>query len=415
MTITYEQSPDRPSTDRPCAGIDWANSDHAVCILGPGATVVDRFVITHTTPGLRQLLTRLRKAGVNEVGIERGDGPVVDALLQGDFTVLVIPPAQVKNLRSRYGSAGNKDDHFDAYVLADTVRTDRARRTPLRRDSGATSAMRAVVRTRRNLVAARVATCNQLLAHLQITFPGAIGLFSDLDSLISLKFLTKYSNQTQADRLTEKHLDTWLKSVSYSGGTPTNVLLNRLATATRGTTGPEAATLATITRTYATVLTTLVHQIAALEADLAEQLTTHPDTHIFASLPRVQTLRTARLIGEIGDSRGRFPTPQALAALAGVVPSTRQSGKVKVVTFRYGCNRQLRDALCDFANGSRQANPWAADLYDRAIARGHDHQHALRVLARAWTHIIWRCWQDNQPYDPATHRALQQLNTQQAA
>ncbi len=163
------------------------------------------------------------------------------------------------------------------------------------------------------------------------------------------------------------------------------------------------------------VLRTLLAQIAALEVDLATQLTIHPDTHIFASLPRVQTLRTARLIGEIGDSRGRFPTPEALAALAGVVPSTRQSGRAKVVTFRYGCDRQLRDALCDFANGSRQDNPWAADLYNRAIARGHDHQHALRVLARAWTHIIWRCWQDNQPYNPANHRALQKLTTQQAA
>ncbi len=239
MSITPDQSAERPATDRPCAGIDWANSDHAVCILGPDGAVLDRFVITHTTPGLRHLTTALRKAGVNEVGIERGDGPLVEALLGADFTVLVIPPAQLKNLRSRYGSAGNKDDHHDAYVLADTVRTDRARRTPLRRDSAATSVMRAMVRTRRNLVATRVATCNQLLAHLQITFPGAIGLFSDLDSPISLKFLTKYANQIEADRLTEKRLRTWLASVSYSGGTPTGVLLERLTTATRGTTDPK--------------------------------------------------------------------------------------------------------------------------------------------------------------------------------
>jgi hypothetical protein len=34
--------------------------------------------------------------------------------------VVVISPNQLKNLRSRYGSAGNKDDRFDAFVLADT-------------------------------------------------------------------------------------------------------------------------------------------------------------------------------------------------------------------------------------------------------------------------------------------------------
>jgi hypothetical protein len=36
----------------------------------------------------------------------------------------VIAPNQVKNLHSRYGSAGNKDDGFDAVVLADSLRTD---------------------------------------------------------------------------------------------------------------------------------------------------------------------------------------------------------------------------------------------------------------------------------------------------
>jgi transposase len=40
---------------------------------------------------------------------------------------VVISPNQLEDLRGRYGSAGNKDDRFDAFVLADTLRTDRAR------------------------------------------------------------------------------------------------------------------------------------------------------------------------------------------------------------------------------------------------------------------------------------------------
>ena len=85
----------------------------------------------------------LAAAGVGEVAIERPDGPVVDALLDAGVTVVVISPNQVKNLRGRYGSAGNKDDRFDAYVLADTLRTDRARLRPLTPDSPATVALRA--------------------------------------------------------------------------------------------------------------------------------------------------------------------------------------------------------------------------------------------------------------------------------
>jgi transposase len=59
------------------------------------------------------------------------------------------------------------------------------------------------------------------------------------------------------------------------------------------------------------------------------------------------------------------------------------------------------------------ANPWAAKPYTDAIARGHDHPHAVRILARAWLHIIWHCWQDGVAYDPTKHKALQALLAQQ--
>jgi len=397
---------------RVCAGLDWASVDHAVCILDVDGTVLDRFFVVHDAAGLKTLVRRLLKAGVDEVGIERGNGPVVEALLQAGLTVLVIAPGQVKNLRSRYGSAGNKDDRFDAYVLADVVRTDRARLQPLVRDSAATSAMRTTVRARRDLVAHRVAAANQLRAHLQLVFPGAASLFAAIDTAISLTFLERFSTQTQADWLSVKRLDSWLRSVAYSGRTDPAVLHARLLAAPRGTTGTDASVNAATTSAYVAILRVLNTQIAVLEDNLTTQLTTHPDTHIYASLPCVKTLRTARLLGEIGDARGKFPTPQSLAALGGVAPSTRQSGKVKAVTFRWGCNKQLRDALCDFAAGSRHDNAWAADLYNRAIARGHDHPHAVRILGRAWAHIIWRCWQDNLSYDPSQHRALQNLLAQ---
>jgi hypothetical protein len=142
---------------------------------------------------------------------------------------------------------------------------------------------------------------------------------------------------------------------------------------------------------------------------IAAQLAAHPDAEIFTSLPRSGTVRAARLLAEIGDARGRFPTRESLPCLAGVAPSTRQSGKVKAVTFRWGADKQLRDALCDFAGDSRSASPWAASLYDEAIARGCDHPHAVRILARAWAHVIWRCWQDHAFYDPAAHNGLQTI------
>jgi transposase len=98
--------------------LDWAKDDHAAAVVGAEGEALHRFGVRHDRPGIKALITRLLGAGVSEVGIERPDGPVVDALLAAGLAVFVIPPSQVKNLRSRYGSAGNKDDRFDAHVLA---------------------------------------------------------------------------------------------------------------------------------------------------------------------------------------------------------------------------------------------------------------------------------------------------------
>jgi transposase len=403
---------DVPEPPRPTAGVDWATNDHAVAIVAPDGEQTGRFPVAHDAAGLRTLVRKLLAAGVTEVGIERPDGPVVDALRQAGLIVYVIPPGQLKNLRSRYGSAGNKDDRFDAYVLADVVRTDRRRLRPLLVDAPATTALRQTVRARRDLVAHRVAVANQLRAHLQICFPGAVGLFRDIDSDITLRFLERFPTQDRAAWLSPKRLTAWLSSVGYCGRTPTETLHARLRDAPTGTTGPAGDTAAAVTAAFVAVLRTINAQIEALAAQIAEQLQLHPDAAIFTSLPRSGCVRAARLLAEIGDARGRFPTADSLACLGGVAPSTRQSGKVEVVSFRWGADKQLRDALCDFAGDSRHANPWAADLYRRARARGHDHPHAVRVLARAWVDIIWACWTTNTAYDPARHGALQRILNQ---
>jgi len=394
------------------AGVDWANDDHAAAIVDGAGRVVQRFTVTDTGHGLKELTRRLSAAGAAEVAIERPDGTVVDALLEAGLTIVVISPGQLKNLRSRFGSAGNKDDRFDAFVLADTLRTDRARLHPLVPDSPATITLRQTCRARKDLVGHRVALANQLRAHLKTAFPGAVGLFADLDSPISLAFLARFDCQDRADWLSPKRLAAWLASVGYCGRKDPAVLHARLAAAPRGATGDDGAAKAHTTRALLAVLAATAEQIKVLDAQIAEQLALHTDAHIFTTLPRSGTVRAARLLAEIGDCRARFPSPEALICLAGVAPSTRQSGKAKVITFRWAADKQLRDAVCDFAGDSRRASPWATKIYNDAIARGKDHPHAVRILARAWLYVIWHCWQDHTAYDPARHKALQRLLNQ---
>jgi transposase len=112
-----------------------------------------------------------------------------------------------------------------------------------------------------------------------------------------------------------------------------------------------------VTRALVAALQALIVQIDTLTDQITEQLHAHAGAHIFRSLPRAQALRAAQLLAEIGDARGRFPTPEALASLAGVAPSTRQSGKTRIVGFRWAVDRQLRNALVEWAGDSSSSVP----------------------------------------------------------
>jgi transposase len=387
------------------AGIDWASTDHAVCVIDAVGSVLWRHTVTHSRTGLARLTGRLRELGVARVGIERPDGPVVEALLDAGLRVAVVPPRQVKNLRSRYRGAG-KDDRFDAYLLADTMRTDGHRFTDLTRDTPATTGLRGLVRARTDLVEIRVGLVNQLRHTLELAFPGAVGLFFDLHSPIARAFLRRFPTAAEAAVLDEESMAAWLTAEGYCGRTRPEVFIDRLHTAPAGLSGIEADARRHITLALLAAIDAIEDQAAELTRRIKEALALHPDAPIFTSLPRAGQVRAAALLAEIGDARGRYPTADALAAAAGACPVTFESGKHRAVGFRYAADAKLRRALTDLADDSRHANPWAADIYARARARGMRHPHAVRVLARAWTSVIWRCWQDHTTYDPARHGAL---------
>ncbi|MEU0531400.1 IS110 family transposase [Amycolatopsis tolypomycina] len=389
------------------AGIDWSWQHHAMCIVDAGGRRIAEATLTHSRTGLSKITALLSRHGVARVGIERSDGPVVEHLLREGFEVVVISARQVRSLRARYGSAGNKDDRFDAFVLADALRTDAGRWAPVRPDTDDTIALRMLIRARRDLIDHRIAVHNQLLALLQHHFPGAVGLFSQLDLPISLAFLRRFPSEAKAAWLSPSRMAHWLKANSYSGRHSAADLNAHLREAVTGhTSGPAAEAGEVIVLTLVDLLSHLRTRQADLETRIKEALLAHPDGPIFQSLPRAGAIRAATLLAEIGDCRARFPDAQALAAAAGVAPSTRQSGKHRTVAYRRGCNTQLRAALVDWAQDTPHANPWAHDTYQRARQRGCRHPHAARILTQAWTRILWRCRHDHQPYNPDLHGRL---------
>jgi transposase len=399
------------SNARLFAGIDWASQTHMVCVIDDSGAIRVRFEIPNTGKTFTGLVKRLAKLRVDAVAIERCDGPLVEALLDAGLRVVVITPRQVKGLRSRYTGSGAKSDAGDAYLLADVLRTDGHRFQALTQDSDATGVLRALSRTRKQLVEARVGLVNQLHALLERVFPGAIGLFARLDSDVAIAFLRRYPTGHTAARLTQARFAAFLRRISYCGRTPASELYARVHDAPAAGLSPtEADGHAPAIHALLRAIETVRREERDLQAEIIERLDAHADAHIFTSLPKAgHGIRAATLLAEIGDVRARFPDEQSLAALAGVAPITRASGKARSVGFRWAADKKLRNAITDFADDSRHASPWAAKIYNDAIARGKRHPHAVRILARAWIRVIWRCWQDNTPYQPTRHGGAMKL------
>ena len=397
-------------------GIDWAAETHAVCVMDAGGTITAEFMIEHSADGIAALVRRLARhgeAGVMPVAIERPNGRLVDLLLEAGYPVVPVSPNAIKAWREGEVLSGAKSDAGDAAVIAEYLRLRQHRLKTAAPYSDQTLALRTVVRSRGDLVEMRVAATNQLSALLDAHWPGAKAVFADVESPVSLEFLTRYPTPAAAAHLGEKRMAAFLVKHGYSGRRTAAELLARLRAAPAGP-GREvlAGALRDTVLAAVGVLTALNAAVKSLDRSVAAHLGEHPDGKIFTSLPRSGQVNAAQVLAEWGDCRQAYEHPDSVAALAGVTPVTRQSAKHRDVQFRWACNKRFRVAVTTFADNSRHASPWAAKIYNDARASGKDHPHAVRVLARAWIRVIWRCWLDGVPYDPAKHGAAVALAKQ---
>jgi transposase len=388
-------------------GIDWAAETHAVCVLDAAGERVTAFTVAHSADGLASLVGRLARLGDPEtmpIAIERPDGRLVDALLQAGHPVVPVKPNAIKSWRESEAGSGAKSDAGDAEVIADYLRCRQRKLTVALPYSAQTKALRTVVRTRDDLVDMRVAATNQLAALLEAHWPGAQAIFADVQSPIALEFLTRYPTARHAAHLGAKRLATFCAKHGYSGRRSGEQLLARLRAAPAGTTDQ---TLCEAIRDAVIALVTVLKALGAAVKDVGRSVTAtlgeHPDAEIFTSLPRSGQINAAQMLAEWGDVRAAYAGPESVAALAGATPVTKESGKHRAVHFRWACNKRFRRAVTTFADNSRHESDWAAQVYADARARGLDHPHAVRVLARAWIRVIWRCWVDRTPYDASRH------------
>ena len=350
----------RRTRARVCGGVDWAQDDHAVCVVGAEGEALQRFTVAHDAAGLegpgppaaqgrgrRGRDRTTRRAGRRRPARRRVDRAGHPAR-PGQEPARPVRVGRQQGRPVRRVRAGRHAAHRPAPAAPAGPRTPRP-----------TTALRPTCRARKDLVAHRVAVANQLRAHLQIVFPGAVGLFADIDSAISLRFLDRFDCPGPR-RLAHREAPRGLAGLgrllrphrSRGAARPDDRRAPRRRRRRRR--HPRRGHPRPMSRCCAPWST----RSRPWPTGSPNSSPCTPTRTIFTSLPRSGTVRAARLLAEIGDGRGRFPTPE-LAGLPGrrrpLDPPVRQDPQPSA--FRWAADKQLRDAVCDFAGDSRHAQP----------------------------------------------------------
>jgi transposase len=393
-------------------GWDWASETHDVTVIDDAGAVLDRWALTHDEQGITATLRRLAaRSDPAElpVAIEATHSLVIDRLLAAGHPVVPIHPNAFHATRPRWGASGAKSDPGDSYKLADYLRTEGHRLRRLEPLSPETAELQALVRMRDDHLGAKVAATNQLRALLERHWPGATAIFGRLDSQITLAFLTDYPTPASAARLGAARLAMFCRRHSYSGRRSPEVLLARLRSAPEPIETLRPETLAELVRAQVRLLRSLLETIADLERAIGAALLEHPQAPLLAPMPRIGEINLAQIVAEVGPILDHAADVEHACAEVGAVPVTKASGKGRAVTFRWAVNKRARAALMIFADNSRHASPWAAQIYAGARARGKRHPHAVRIVARAWLRVMWACWHTGQAYNPNLHGGEKRL------
>ena len=159
------------------------------------------------------------------------------------------------------------------------------------------------------------------------------------------------------------------------------------------------------------VIAGLNREIAELETVLAKSCNQHPDADLYLSLPGLGVTLSARVLGEFGDDPERYATAKSRRNYAGTSPLTIASGIRAAVVSRHVRNRQLYNAIDQWAFSSLRASPGCRDFYDHRRTQGDLHHQALRALGNRLVGYLHGCLHTRICYNERTawaHRQTQQ-------
>lgn len=168
-------------------GIDWATEAHEISILTADRKEIGGKSFENTAQGLHDMCTFIEETCGSKdrdlvaIAIEVPRGALVETLVERGFHVYSVNPKQLDRFRDRHTVAGSKDDRLDAFVLADSLRTDMPCFRRVKFDEPDMIRLRGLSRVDNDLAESRNRLMNQLREQLMRYAPHFLKLCPSAD------------------------------------------------------------------------------------------------------------------------------------------------------------------------------------------------------------------------------------------
>jgi transposase len=392
-------------------GIDWADRKHDIALYDSASETWQEYTIQTRPQDLLDWVNQLRARygeGQIAVGMEQKRGPLLYALCQYDNLVLFpINPRTVANYRKAFQPSRAKSDPVDARLLVELMRKHPEKLELWVAGCSQTRALRQWVESRRMLVGEKVRLTNRITASLKAYFPQVLDWFEDKDTLVFCAFMEQFPCVNTAQAATPEQLTQFFRSHQAGRKSAIARRIQQIQDAGPPLTRDAAIVVPAQALTLALIalLKVVLAQLSQFNAKIAQLFECIPDAQLFSSLPGAGPHLAPRLLVAFGTQRSRFTSAQAFMSYVGIAPVKEESGKKCWVHWRWSCPIFLRQTFVEWVNQSRRFSPWAQAFYVQQKHAGKTHQKAIRALAYKWGRILWRCWQDNTPYDEEKYLA----------
>ena len=385
-------------------GIDWADEQHEIRMQVVKTGKRESCTLKQEPEAIASWVQGLRErfgCRTIAVALEQRKGALIHALMGYEILVLYpVNPRTVAKLREAFYVSGSKSDPVDADLLLDLLTQHRDKLRVWAPDKARTRLLQMLVEHRRNFVDETTRLKNQLRGTLKEYYPQALEWVGELGSRQAIEFLSKWPTLEVLQRARPETLSKFFVDHGHRNLEKIQKRLKAIEAAQPLTKDEAIVTGGKMkVQTLVGLLRSLMKSVVEYDRQIAEVFQDHPDREVFSSFPCAKDVLGPRLLAAFGEDRSHFESALDVQTLFGIAPVIVRSGQSRVIQKRKACPKFVRQTFHEYAGQSIKKAGWARTLYKQLRQRGMKHHAAIRFIAYKWIRIMFRCWQEQEPYN----------------